>query len=74
MLWTSKPEFAKALAKKREHPKLPKVEANERVYFTSDLKEALSNVDAIVERLPQPVSARCLNRSSPLKMSIARSS
>jgi len=48
-LWTSKPEFAKLLNQTREHPKLPKVQADERVTFTSDLKQALEGAEFLVE-------------------------
>ncbi len=49
VLWTSNPEFAKTLAKKREHPKLPRFKAHEKVVFTSDLKEAITGIDMLVE-------------------------
>ncbi len=49
VLWTANPEFAKVLQKKREHPKLPKCQADARVEFTSDLKAALEGVEFLVE-------------------------
>lgn len=49
VLWTANPEFAKTLSKKREHPKLPKVKADDRVEFTSDLKHALEGAELLVE-------------------------
>jgi glycerol-3-phosphate dehydrogenase (NAD(P)+) len=49
VLWTANPEFAKLLSKKREHPKLPKVRADDRVEFTSDLKHALQGAELLVE-------------------------
>lgn len=49
VLWTSNHEFAKTLGKTREHPKLPKVQADERVEFTSDLKHALEGAELLVE-------------------------
>ena len=48
-LWTAKPEFAQLLHEKREHPKLPRVQANARVVFTSDLKKALEHAELLVE-------------------------
>lgn len=48
-LWTANPEFAKALTKKKEHPKLPRSKANDRVEFTSDLKYALEGAELLVE-------------------------
>lgn len=49
VLWTSDPEFAKLLSATREHPKLPRVKADERLKVTSDLKEAISGAELIVE-------------------------
>ncbi len=49
ILWTSRPEFAKLLAKKRQHPKLPHFTAHEGVTFSSDLDEALDGAEVIVE-------------------------
>ncbi len=49
VLWTAKPEFAKLLEKTREHPKLPRIKADERVEFTSDLKRAIDQADLLVE-------------------------
>lgn len=49
MLWSSNPETSKILSKKREHPKLPRYKADERVTFTSDLKEAIAGAELLVE-------------------------
>lgn len=49
ILWTSNPEFAKTLSKTREHPKLPKVKADERLEFTSDLQYTLQGAELLVE-------------------------
>ena len=49
VLWTSKPEFADLLRKKRQHPKLPKCEVSELLTFTSNLHEALDEVDFLIE-------------------------
>src|SRR5260221_13054220 len=49
VLWTANPEFAKALSKKREHPKLPRIKADDKLVFSSDLKEALEGAELIVE-------------------------
>jgi glycerol-3-phosphate dehydrogenase (NAD(P)+) len=48
-LWTANPEFAKLLAKKREHPKLPRHKAHEGVLFTSDLPYAIQECEWLVE-------------------------
>ena len=39
----------KTLSKTREHPKLPKVKADDRVEFTSDLKHALEGAELLIE-------------------------
>jgi glycerol-3-phosphate dehydrogenase (NAD(P)+) len=49
VLWTSNPEFAKLLSKKREHPKLPKHKIGPNVEFTSDMSKAITGVDLLVE-------------------------
>jgi glycerol-3-phosphate dehydrogenase (NAD(P)+) len=49
VLWTANPEFAKILNKKREHPKLPHFKADKNVEVTSDLKQALTGIDLLVE-------------------------
>lgn len=49
VLWTSNPEFAKTLSKNRTHPKLPKVQADKNLEFTSDLKAALEGAELLVE-------------------------
>ena len=48
-LWTSDNDFAKALQKKREHPKLPKFKADDKLIITSNLKEALQGAEMLVE-------------------------
>src|SRR3954468_10835198 len=48
-LWTKRDDFAKLLAKTRQHPKLPKFETHEAVIPTSDLATALKDADFIVE-------------------------
>lgn len=48
-LWTSRPEFADLLRKKRQHPKLPKCAVSDRLSFTSDLEEVLEQGEVIVE-------------------------
>jgi glycerol-3-phosphate dehydrogenase (NAD(P)+) len=49
VLWTANSEFAKLLQKKREHPKLPRYKADERVTFTSDLREAIEGAEFLIE-------------------------
>jgi len=49
ILWTSNIEFAQMLSKKREHPKLARFKAHERVKFTSDLKEVLEGAEFLIE-------------------------
>lgn len=49
VLWTANPEFAKKLQEKREHPKLVGYKIDDRVRFTSDLKEALQGAEFLVE-------------------------
>src|ERR1700722_16254645 len=49
VLLTAHPEFAKSLNKKREHPKLPRIKADERVEFSSDLKHCLADAELLVE-------------------------
>lgn len=48
-LWTSRPEFAELLKKKRQHPKLPACDVDEKLIFTSSLEETLDQADYIVE-------------------------
>ena len=48
-LWTSRPEFAELLKKKRQHPKLPPCAVDEKLAFTSHLAEALDQADMVVE-------------------------
>lgn len=48
-LWTANVDFAKTLAKKREHPKLPHFKAHEGVSFTSELKETIESAEMIIE-------------------------
>ena len=49
VVWTSNPEFAKLLTKKREHPKLPKHKIAPDVEFTTDIKKAITGIDMLVE-------------------------
>lgn len=49
ILWTSRPEFADILNKKRQHPKLKNYIADARVLFTSDLDRALDGAELVVE-------------------------
>jgi glycerol-3-phosphate dehydrogenase (NAD(P)+) len=49
VLWTASPEFAKTLAKRREHPKLPHFKADDNVSITSDLKQAIQDAELVVE-------------------------
>lgn len=49
MLWTSRPEFAELLRKKRQHPKLPKCPIHSKVEFTSDITQALYDADFVIE-------------------------
>jgi len=48
-LWTKRDDFAKLLAKTRQHPKLPNYEAHKTVTPTSNLGAALEGADFIVE-------------------------
>ncbi len=48
-LWTSRPEFADLLKKKRQHPKLPKCEVDEKLQFTSSMAETLDEADYVIE-------------------------
>lgn len=49
VLWSSNPETSKMLAKTREHPKLVKYKADPRVHFTSDLSEAITGAEFLIE-------------------------
>jgi glycerol-3-phosphate dehydrogenase (NAD(P)+) len=49
ILWTKQDDFAKLLAKSREHPKLPNYEAHPSLEFTSNLADALKDAEFIVE-------------------------
>jgi glycerol-3-phosphate dehydrogenase (NAD(P)+) len=49
VLWTSNPEWAKMLEKKREHPKLPRFKADESLQFTSDLKQTIEGAECVIE-------------------------
>lgn len=49
VLWTSNPEFAALLSKKREHPKLPHFKVHDNVSFTSDIKQAIHGAEFLVE-------------------------
>lgn len=48
-VWTRDSDLAKQLEKTRVHPKLPDSKAPESVHFTSDLDDALTSADLIVE-------------------------
>lgn len=47
--WTTKPELAKHLQAKREHPLFPGVPCHPNMVFTTNMEEALDNADMIVE-------------------------
>jgi glycerol-3-phosphate dehydrogenase (NAD(P)+) len=49
ILWTAKPQFAEELRKTRQHPKLPRIEADANVEFSSDLEHALEGAQLLVE-------------------------
>lgn len=49
VLWTAKPEFAKLLSEKREHPKLHRFKVSDNLSFTADLSEAIEGAEYIVE-------------------------
>lgn len=49
VLWSARPDFAKQLAKTREHPKLPGFKLDEKVVITSDLKQALKGAEFLIE-------------------------
>jgi len=49
VLWAESEEYAKLLNKKREHPKLSRFKADERVVITHDLKQVLEGAECIVE-------------------------
>ncbi len=49
LLWSSNPETIKNLSKTREHPKLPRYRADDRVMFTNDLEETIRGADLLVE-------------------------
>ncbi len=49
ILWSKNEELVKFLKKKREHPKLPHFKADDGVVFTTDLCEALQEIDFLVE-------------------------
>lgn len=48
-LWTANPEFAKSLANKREHPKLPHFRMHENVEVTSDIAYAIEGCEWLIE-------------------------
>jgi glycerol-3-phosphate dehydrogenase (NAD(P)+) len=66
ILWTAKPEFAKLLSEKREHPKLLRFKASDNLSFTSDLSEAIEDAKYIVESVTskgiRPVFEQVLER------------
>lgn len=45
----SQPRVCEAASEKREHPKLPRFKADERVRFTSDMREAIEGAELLVE-------------------------
>ena len=47
--WTTKPDLAKQLNDTREHPFLPGHRSQGDMLFTTDIAEALADVDMIVE-------------------------
>ena len=47
--WTSRPEFAALLKEKRQHPKLPKCEVDDKLTFTASMAEALDEAEFIIE-------------------------
>ena len=49
VLWTSNAEFAKVLNKEKKHPKLPHYKAGDNLRVTSDLKEAVSGAELLIE-------------------------
>jgi glycerol-3-phosphate dehydrogenase (NAD(P)+) len=49
MLWTKRDDFAKLLAKTREHPKLSNYQAHKSVIPTSSLADAIKDADVIIE-------------------------
>ncbi len=49
VLWSKDRDFVQLLTKKREHPKLPGYKVEDGVVFTSDLGEALTEIDFLVE-------------------------
>ncbi|MEN9343739.1 MAG: glycerol-3-phosphate dehydrogenase [Chlamydiota bacterium] len=48
-LWTARKELALELTKKRMHPKLPKIGADARLKFTSDLNEVIAGAEILIE-------------------------
>ncbi len=69
-LWTSRGDFAELLKKERQHPKLPKCVVDEKLRFTSNLQEALSGADFIIESVSasgfRPVLEKIGKIKSPL--------
>lgn len=47
--WTTKPDLARQLTEKREHPFFPGFRAKDNMVFTTDIEEALDQADVIVE-------------------------
>jgi len=62
--WTSNAEFAALLSARRQHPKLPKCDVDEKLTFTADMSEALDGADFIVESVTasglRPVLSKAL--------------
>ena len=48
-MWTIEPEMAKRLNAGEEHPKLPGHKKHDRIQLTTDLKEALTEAELLVE-------------------------
>lgn len=47
--WTNRPELAKQLNEKGEHPYLPGYQSSGMIHFTTNMKEALQGIDLLVE-------------------------
>lgn len=66
VLWTSRPDFADYLKKKRQHPKLPKCKVSDRLKFTGDLEKALEDAEVVVESVTasglRPVLEKLIDR------------
>jgi glycerol-3-phosphate dehydrogenase (NAD(P)+) len=49
ILWTIDADLAKQLQQTKEHPKLPHYKANEHLSITTNLEDAIKNVDVVIE-------------------------